>query len=85
MKKESNTMIRVIAGPPEFRIITETTTELLSVKAMWRDPQSGKADKATTVTAIGKPGAAERWLVDAVARMAEHVGKASGCRCVVEC
>jgi hypothetical protein len=78
-------MIRVIAGPPEFRIITETTAELLAVKATWRDPQSGKADKAVTATAVGAPDATQRWLVAAVERMAEHVAKAAGCRCVVEC
>jgi hypothetical protein len=81
-------MIRVIAGPPELRIITETTHELLSVKATWRDPQSGKLDKAVTAFAMGSDAnaaAAEGWLQRAVERLAEHVGKVAGCRCVVEC
>jgi hypothetical protein len=79
-------MIRVIAGPPELRIITETTQELLSVKATWRDPQTGKADKAVTAFAMGSDvAAAEGWLQRAVERLAEHVGKVTGSRCVVEC
>lgn len=78
-------MIRIVTGPPEFRISVETTSELVSVKATWKDPQSGKADKATTVTAVGEPGTTERWLMSAVERIAEHVARAAGCRCVVEC
>lgn len=78
-------MIRIITGPPELTFQLDVSAELMRLRVTWRNPETGKPEKAVTAAAVPREvGGADRWLVGAVERMAQHVERLSNKRTVVE-